>query len=165
MFYVYGEDWDNNHALSDEILEQMHPLDEDISLTNFMTTDLTRLTAEEIAQYKNKFEDYPEALEALELISETDGDLIESGNLLASEAGIKVKSRGEEQDNILDELAKKCRNIICDEVFINDLIGGWLTAGVASLAATGNISAAAATPVVIYLAKKGVKQWCQSEQN
>ncbi|MDF5734246.1 MAG: hypothetical protein PUQ00_00720 [Nostoc sp. S13] len=39
---------------------------------------------------------------------------------------------------------------------------GLLTFAVTSLTATGQIPQAIATPVVIYLAKKGVKTWCDS---
>jgi len=72
-------------------------------------TDLTNLTSEEIQNYRELFKDYPEALDALDLIDESDGDLIESANLLAAEAGIEISSRAGEDINILDKLAQKCR--------------------------------------------------------
>ncbi|MBC1196178.1 hypothetical protein H0901_13150 [Microcystis aeruginosa BLCCF158] len=127
-------------------------------------SDATRLTLEEIQSYQELFKDYPEALDALDLINESDGDLIESANLLAAEAGIEISSRkGEDKDvNILDKLAQKCRSVICDDDFMDDLMSGLLTAGVATLTVSGQIPQAVATPVVIYLTKKGVKIWCQS---
>jgi hypothetical protein len=45
---------------------------------------------------------------------------------------------------------------------MDDLMSGLLTAGVATLTVSGQIPQAVATPVVIYLTKKGVKIWCQS---
>ena len=125
-------------------------------------SDATHLTPEEIQNYREQFKDYPEALDALDLIDESDGDLIESANLLAAEAGIEISSRAGEDVNILDKLAQKCRSIICDEDFMDDLMSGLLTAGVATLTVSGQIPQAVATPVVIYLTKKGVKIWCQS---
>jgi hypothetical protein len=125
-------------------------------------SDVSRLTPEEIQNYRELFKDYPEALDALNLIDESDGDLIESANLLAAEAGIEISSRAGEDVNILDKLAKKCRSVICDEDFMDDLMSGLLTAGVATLTVSGQIPQAVATPVVIYLTKKGVKIWCQS---
>jgi hypothetical protein len=125
-------------------------------------SDATRLTLEEIQSYQELFKDYPEALDALDLINESDGDLIESANLLAAEAGIEISSRAGEDVNILDKLAQKCRSVICDEDFMDDLMSGLLTAGVATLTVSGQIPQAVATPVVIYLTKKGVKIWCQS---
>lgn len=124
-----------------------------------MNTDSTQVTPEEIAQYREQFSDYPESLDALDLIEECDGDLKQAASSLALESGIVISKK---MPNILDELAQKCRNIVCDEVFINELMAGVLTAGVTSLTASGQIPAALATPVVIYLAKKGVKKWCES---
>ena len=126
-----------------------------------MTTEPTKISDQEIAQYRQQFADYPEALDALDLIAESDGDLQESASLLALETGVSITRNR----NILDELAQKCRQIICDDAFIDDLMGGLLTAGVATLAASGQIPAAVATPVVIYLTKTGVKNWCKSNQS
>lgn len=125
-------------------------------------SDATHLTPEEIQNYREQFKDYPEALDALDLIDESDGDLIGSANLLVAEAGIEIFNRAGEDVNILDKLAQKCRSVICDEDFMDDLMSGLLTAGVATLTASGQIPQAVATPVVIYLTKKGVKIWCQS---
>ncbi|WP_377482057.1 MAG: hypothetical protein P2A85_28960 (plasmid) [Microcoleus anatoxicus] len=124
-----------------------------------MTTDSTQVTPEEIAQYREQFSDYPESLDALDLIEECNGDLKQAANLLVLESGIVIPKK---VPDTLDELAQKCRNIVCDEVFINELMTGVLTAAVTSLTASGQIPAALATPVVIYLAKKGVKKWCES---
>ena len=124
-----------------------------------MTTDPTKITIEEIFKYRQQFADHPEALDALDLIAESDGDLKESASLLALETGVSVTRQ---EPNVLDELAQKCRQIICDDAFIDDLMGGLLTAGIATLATSGQISAAVATPVVIYLTKTGVKNWCKS---
>lgn len=124
--------------------------------------DVVKLTSEDIQQYREQFKDYPESLDALDLIEESEGDLIEPTQLLAMEAGIEISVRAGEEENILDRLAKKCHSIVCDDDFINTLLSGLLTAAVATLAVSGQIPQAVATPVVIYLAKKGVKQWCQS---
>ncbi len=124
-----------------------------------MTTDPTKVTLEEIAYYREQFSTYPEALDALDLIEENNGKLLESASLLALESGIVISKK---TPNILDELAQKSRKVICDEAFINELMTGVLTAGVASLTASGQIPAALATPIVIYLAKTGVKKWCES---
>lgn len=126
-----------------------------------MTTDPTKVTPEEIAQYRKQFSAYPEALDALDLIEESNGDLKQAASLLALESGVVISKK---VPNILDELAQKSRKIVCNEVFINELMTGLLTAGVASLTASGQIPAALATPVVIYLAKTGVKKWCESSK-
>ncbi len=58
-------------------------------------------------------------------------------------------------------LAQKLSKIICQEEF-DELMSGVLTAAIATLAASGNIPIALATPVVIYVAKTGVKQFCET---
>ncbi|MCU0519062.1 MAG: hypothetical protein MUC60_19795 [Oscillatoria sp. Prado101] len=99
---------------------------------NPMATDPTKVTPEEIAQYRQQLADYPEALDALDLIEENEGDLKQAARLL--------------------------------ELFINELMTGVLSAGVGILASSGQIPAALATPVVIYLAKIGVRKWCESNK-
>jgi hypothetical protein len=127
-----------------------------------MSNNPTKVSLEEISNYREQFADYPEALDSLDLIEENDGDLKQSVSLLALEYGVSISKN---VPNILDELAQKCRNTICDEVFIDELMTGLLTAGVASLTASGQIPAALATPVIIYLAKVGVKNWCGSNRS
>ena len=40
---------------------------------------------------------------------------------------------------------------------------GLLSSAVASLCATGQIPEAVAAPIVIYLARKGIQKWCNSD--
>ncbi|MDJ0843714.1 hypothetical protein [Crocosphaera sp.] len=127
-----------------------------------MMSDATQLTADEIQQYREQFKEDPEALEILDLIEESEGNLIESTNLLAMEEGVEIPSRAGDELNILDKFALKCRSVVCDDDFMDDLMSGLLTAGVATLTVSGQIPQAVATPVVIYLTKKGVKKWCKS---
>lgn len=125
-----------------------------------MTINPTKVTSEEITQYRQKFADKPEALDALDLIVENDGNLVESAGLLALESGIEI-SRG--IPNILDDLALKYRGIICNEAF-DDLMAGLLSAAVVTFAASGQIPVAVATPVVIYVARIGVDKFCKSSE-
>ena len=127
-----------------------------------MSSDPTKVSLEEISNYREQFADYSEALDSLDLIEENNGDLKQSASLLALEYGLSISKN---VPNVLDELAQKCRGTICNEVFIDELMTGLLTAGVASLTASGQIPAALATPVVIYLAKVGVKNWCSSNKS
>ncbi len=118
---------------------------------NSMTTEPTKLSDEEITRYQKQFADRPEALDALDLIAENDGDLKKSASLLALEAGVEIVKG---VPNILDELAQKCRKAVCDDVF-DELMAGLLGAATGTLAATGQLPEALATPVVIYIARIG----------
>ena len=126
-----------------------------------MTTDLTIISPEEIAEYRKEFADKPEALDALDLIAENDGDLLEAATLLASDSATKDLREMSEFKNILDSLALKCRYAICHEAF-DDLMNGLLGSVVATFTATGQIPEAVATPVVIYVARIGVDNFCES---
>lgn len=127
---------------------------------NSEKNNMATVTQEEIQQFREQLRDYPEALDALDLIEENEGDLEIAANLLAQEAGVVIVRS---KPSILDDLAQKLRDVICDEIFINDLMGGALTAGVGYLTASGQIPTALATALVIYLAKIGVRKFCQSD--
>ncbi len=117
------------------------------------------VTPDEIDQYRSVFSDSPEVLDALNLIEENNGDLEKSAILLAQESGIQIVRA---DDKFLKKLAKKFCDIVCDKIFINDLMTGALSAAVAPLTATGQIPEALAFAVVIYLAKIGIRKFCNS---
>ncbi|MGK7900779.1 MAG: hypothetical protein AB4352_05080 [Hormoscilla sp.] len=116
------------------------------------------VTPEEINNFRSQLADYPEALAALKMIEDKKGDLERPTELIALEEGIE-KDRGE---SWLEDLSKQCRNIICQDEFRDDLLTGVVTALVASLAASGNLPVALATPVAIYIVKIGVKSFCNA---
>ena len=124
--------------------------------------DPVKLTPEDIAQYREQFfqNNQQEALYALDVIEEKNGNLIIAASELAIEENIVVSKS---ISNILDKLAKKSRNIVCDEEFIDKVMDGLLSSALASLCATGQIPEALATPIVIYLARKGIQKWCNSD--
>lgn len=116
------------------------------------------VTPEEITQFRSQLVDSPEALAALDAIEECKGNLEAAAQLIAVETtDTEVSLRGD--SNYLEKLAQKLSKIICQEEF-DDLMTGVLTAAIATLAASGNIPVALATPVVIYVAKIGVRQFC-----
>jgi hypothetical protein len=118
------------------------------------------ITPEEISQFRSQLADSPEALEALDAIEECKGSLEAAAQLIAVETtDTEVSLRGD--SNYLEKLAQKLSKIICQEEF-NDLMTGVLTAAIATLAASGNIPIALATPVVIYVARIGTKKFCET---
>ncbi|MBD0265405.1 MAG: hypothetical protein ICV78_22590 [Tolypothrix sp. Co-bin9] len=118
------------------------------------------VTPEEISQFRSQLADSPEALAALDAIEQCKGNLEAAAQLIAVETtDTEVSLRGD--SNYLDKLAQKLSKIICQEEF-DDLMAGVLTAAIATLAASGNIPVALATPVVIYVAKIGVKKFCET---
>jgi len=116
------------------------------------------VTPEEITQFRSQLVDSPEALAALDAIEECKGNLEAAAQLIAVETtATEVSLRGD--SNYLEKLAQKLSKIICQKEF-DDLVTGVLTAARVAIAASGNIPVALATPVVIYVAKIGVRQFC-----
>lgn len=72
-------------------------------------TDATQLTSEEIQQYREELAGNADALAALDVIEECEGDLQDAIILM------KMRETGTEPDKSLDldELAAKCRPFIC----------------------------------------------------
>jgi hypothetical protein len=120
------------------------------------------VTPEEITQFRSQLANSPEALAALDDIEECEGNLEEAAKLIAVKTtDAKFGLRAEADSNYLEKLVQKLSKIICQEEF-DELMTGVLTAAIATLAASGNVPVALATPVVIYVAKIGVKQFCEA---
>ncbi|MBF2008911.1 hypothetical protein ACF3DV_11720 [Chlorogloeopsis fritschii PCC 9212] len=120
------------------------------------------VTPEEISQFRSQLADNPEALAALDAIEECKGNLEAATQLIAVETtDAEVGFKAKEDSNYLENLAQKLSKIICQEEF-KELMTGVLTAAIATLAASGNIPVALATPVVIYVAKIKVKDFCEA---
>jgi hypothetical protein len=118
------------------------------------------VTPKEIIEFRTQFADNPEALAALDAIEECKGNLEAAAQLIAVETtDEEVSLRAD--SNYLEKLAQKLSKIICQEEF-GELMTGVLTAAIATLAASGNIPVALATPVVIYVAKIGTKKFCEA---
>ncbi|MBP5972290.1 hypothetical protein HW132_05970 [Brasilonema sp. CT11] len=121
---------------------------------------MIRVTAEEISQFRSQLADSPDALAALDDIEECKGNLEAAAQLIAVKTtDTEVSLRGD--SNYLENLVQELSQIICQEDF-DPLMTGVLTAAIPTLAASGNIPVALATPVVIYVAKIGVKEFCKT---
>ncbi|MEM1171935.1 MAG: hypothetical protein AAGJ08_23360 [Cyanobacteria bacterium P01_H01_bin.35] len=118
------------------------------------------LTPEDIAQYREQFSqnNQKEALYALDVIEAMGGNVTKAASMLAPKYNVVVSKS---VHNILEELAKKSRNLICNEKFIDHLENGLSSAAI-GLLLTGQIPEALAALLVMYLNQKGIKKWCDS---
>ncbi|MBW4672003.1 MAG: hypothetical protein KME60_32410 [Cyanomargarita calcarea GSE-NOS-MK-12-04C] len=108
------------------------------------------ITSDEIANFRSQLTDNPEALAALDLIEDCQGNLEDATSLI-------LMRDGKEQFRQVDlaELANKCRKAICSEptedfLGLLNLVGGFLPP-----------PASLAVPVVVYVLKVGVKNFCK----
>jgi hypothetical protein len=131
---------------------------------------MTIVTFEEIAQFRSDLSDYPEANYALQIIEECKGDLEEAFEVIIIEDGEEIK--GLEFKVSLEKLAQKCRNVICKEEFKEEIVDGFcreLLTGLvpvvtAQLTLMGNFPVALSIPIVIFVIKIGIKNFCKSSE-
>jgi vacuolar-type H+-ATPase subunit I/STV1 len=118
---------------------------------------MTTVTSEEIEQFREQLRDYPEAIAALDVIEQRNGNIETAANILAIRAGYEPSRKS----NLLEELSEKCRKVICQEEFREDLAAGVIVAVVEPLATSAGIPPGLATAIAIYAFKTGVKKFCQ----
>lgn len=119
---------------------------------------MTQVTPEEIARFRSELTDYPDAQAALKEIEECEGDLEDAAMVLA----IRVGQQPDIANSVwLDGLAKKCRAAICHSEFRSALENGSYAPIMGHLAATRLCPALLVTPVLMYVIKQGVNEFCE----
>jgi DNA repair exonuclease SbcCD ATPase subunit len=118
---------------------------------------MTTVTSQEIEQFREQLRDYPEAIAALEVIEQRNGNLETAAKILAIRAGYEPSRKLD----LLDELSQKCRKVICQEEFKEDLAAGVIVAVIEPLATGAGIPPGLASAIAIYAFKTGVKKFCQ----
>lgn len=119
---------------------------------------MTQVTPEQIAKFQAELVDYPDAQAALKEIEECEGDLEDAAMVLAIRVGQQPDIANSDW---LDGLAKKCRAVICQEEFRNALINETYAPIMGHLAATRLCPAILVTPVLMYVIKQGVNNFCE----
>ncbi len=115
------------------------------------------LTTQEIAKFRSQLSEYEEAMEALDLIEDCEGDLEDASISLALKVGMEPNT----SENWLKSEAKRCRVSICEKEFREDLVNGNLTKVVGYLLEKKVCPPVLAAPVVIYALKTGIEDFCQ----
>ena len=119
---------------------------------------MTTVTSKEIAQFRSQLADDPKAMEALDLIEDCEGDLEDAAMTLAIRAGQEPERANSEW---LDALARKWRAVICQEEFRDDLLDGSVKQLMEHLKTMPAFPRILATPVLLYVLKQGVKNFCE----
>ena len=122
--------------------------------------NMTTITAQEIEQFREQLRDYPEAIAALDVIKDCEGDVEDAAYVLARRAGAEEVRFA---SNWLEQGLKQCRDAICGKELKDDSLPELLKAVKESLAASSPpFLVALETPVVIHIAQVGVKNFCRS---
>jgi hypothetical protein len=115
------------------------------------------LTLSEINQYRSELANDPEALRALDMIEDCEGDVEDAAIALAIQAG----QEPDRSEYWLDGLAKRWRVFLCQVGFRNALTEGEIATAVQLFAAETTIPSSLATPIIIYILKIGIEDFCK----
>jgi hypothetical protein len=119
---------------------------------------MTKVTSQEIAQFRSQLADDPSDMEALDLIEDCDGDLEDAAMTLAIRAGQQPERANSEW---LDALARKWRVVICEPEYREDLLNTSLVQMMEHLKTTPTFPKILATPVLLYVLKQGINNFCE----
>lgn len=111
----------------------------------------------EIDQFRAELADYPDAITALDVLEDCEGDLEDAAITLAIRAG----QQPDRSEQWLESLAKRGRPLLCRVEFRSDLVAGTLGSVMASLADKPFCPPLLLALVVIYVVKSGVGDFCQ----
>ncbi len=120
---------------------------------------MATLSPDEIEQFRAQLSNYPPALKALTEIEDCEGNLADATISLAIRAGQQPQ---EDNGEWLADLAKRCRAVICQAIPRQNLETGAIDKTIIAVASSELIPAALATPVVLYVLKSGLAEFCQA---
>lgn len=119
---------------------------------------MTIVNSQQIAQFRSELSNYPEAMQALDVIEDCEGDLEDAAISLAISVGQQPQINNAEW---LESLVRKCRAVICQPEFREDLLNGSYASVVEYLAKTPLVPEILATPVLMYVVSQDVKSFCE----
>ena len=129
-------------------------------------TDATRLTLEEIQQYREQLEqlkDNSTAIAQFKVIEQCEGDLEQAARMLSRRAGLGDHRKA---GTILESALTQARQLVCNDNFKEglapDLISGVFTA---LISANNPLLIAVATPCASYIVKMSLIKFCRLEDS
>jgi hypothetical protein len=127
-----------------------------------MDIESTKVTPEEIAQFRTELADNPKALGDLDVIERCEGDLQQAARILARRADIEDVRAGVTWESAL----KQARQVVCDEKFKEGLAPDLIAGIISALVTAGNpVLVAIATPCAGYIVKVSLAEFCNTNQS
>ena len=126
---------------------------------------MTIVTESEIERYRLQLAEYPDALKALDLLEECEGDLEYAAETVAIESGESDDNNtGDDEDpnepSWLEKLADKLRVHICTPAF-KEVLSQSFAGGLGWLVAAAAYPALPLTLVLIYISRRGLDKFCK----
>lgn len=135
---------------------------------NSKESKMTLVTQAEIEQFREQLKDYPEALVAVDVIEEYEGNLAEAAKAIA----IRNDIEGIADYGLSDwffEMLQECRDFICQpkyqnlrENYLPALIPPLADCLAASLGCLPGVAAIIAVPFAAYIKEEGMEKFCKS---
>ncbi len=123
-----------------------------------MNIESTKVTPEEIAQFRAELVDNLSAIAALDAIEECEGYLKYAIPLLL------MRETGTEPDRSIGDLLKKCRQFICQEEVREALESGMIAPAIEPISMGAGIPPGVATAIGICAFKLGMKKVCANSE-
>jgi hypothetical protein len=124
---------------------------------------MTIITSEELSKFRRALQDNDDAIEALDIIENCDGNLQESMNIIMNMD--KDSYRGDEDWIDFENLAKSLRKFICNPAFESAFIDGSFAVALGYLLANTTHPTIFLVPFMLYVFKLGLEHFCQSQQS
>ncbi len=115
------------------------------------------VTLEEIERYRVELASNSAALKALDMIEDCEGDLEDAAIALA----LQVGQEPEQSERWLDGLAKRWRVFVCQADIKESFMAGSALNAVQLLETSTDLPNVLAVPVVLYVMKTGVEDFCK----
>jgi hypothetical protein len=119
---------------------------------------MVSLSLEEITQLKHHLADYPDALKALDVIEDCDGDIEDAALSLALKAGLEPNTH----EAWLASFAKRYRHLACQAQFRQELKNNQVVGLTHCLTQETTCPLLLAAPIAIFIAKQGIDEFCHS---
>lgn len=115
-----------------------------------------QLTSQEISYYRDQLSQCEPAMKALDMIEDVEGDLEDAATSIALAIG-----QSPDRVDWLDGWAKRCRVAICEASLRKDLEDNYLETAVNYLLEKEICPPLLITPLLIYVVKQGINQFCE----
>ena len=114
------------------------------------------ISSRAIAQYRSQLANYPDAMLALDVIEDCEGDIEDAALSLGIQAG-QQPDRAE----WLEGLAKRCRVAICESHYQQQLLSGNIATVVEHLLEINLCHPQLVVPIVLFVLDQGIKEFCE----
>jgi hypothetical protein len=112
----------------------------------------------EISRLQSQLADYPDAMAALDVIADCEGDIEDAAMALGIRAG---QQPGLDNSAWLTAVAKRCRAALCQEDLRVDLMNGNWAAALHFLQTNKVCPDLLAVPVLLYVDNVGINRFCE----